>query len=40
MNRHLKVLSEIAKIVTDKKMLSDILGSCSYSEFLERINQR
>lgn len=40
MNRHLKILSEIAKIVTDKKMLSDILSSCSYSEFLERINQR
>ncbi|WP_320048082.1 cation:proton antiporter [uncultured Ilyobacter sp.] len=39
-NRHLKVLSEIVKIVTDKKMLSDILGSYSYSEFLERIKQR
>lgn len=40
MNRHLKVLSEIAKIVTDKKILSAILGSCNYSEFLERINQK
>ncbi len=40
MNRHLKVLSEIAKIVTDKKMLSDLLDSYTYSEFLEKINQR
>lgn len=39
MNRQLKILSEIAKIVIDKELLSNILSSDNYSEFSEKIKE-
>ncbi len=40
MNRQLKILSEIAKIVIDKKLLSNILSSNNYLEFSEKLSER
>ena len=39
MNRQLKILSEIAKIVIDKELLSNILSSDNYLEFSEKIKE-